>query len=294
MSCNCAQPAPPPPSAPANTCGSCRQTTYLRRYPTGCGCGMPKQQCKCHEPETPLCVPCQEPPVAPCTMPRAIKLHITISPDDAGTCFPFAVCGCGADLPDISQLVARFRRRGQCDWLLEYPAWDCSECGIEFRWDSQLTELPKGRYELQFFNGEDCCGVVEVTFSRKCPINAVKATAIKQRKINMPTETPFGAHPVFDSIASFTANLCNTFDRPDTALPLCPADLTQLCSISVCKPVELMLFDGYNSELVTFTGCTSGAALVTRGSPRHKFPKGSNVRFVWSENNVKAACSPCP
>lgn len=293
MSCNCSQPTPPPPSAPTNTCGACNQTVYLRRYPTGCGCGMPKQECQCHEPETPLCVPCQQDPAPVCSYPRAIKLHVTISPNDAGTCFPLAVCECG-DQPDISALTARIRRRGQCDWLLEYPAWDCSDCGVEFRWDSQLLSLPKGRYELHFFEGGECCGLVELSIGRKCAVNAKSFTALKQQRTNYALTAPTGVHPVFDDIAGFTANLCSVFDKGDTLLPLCQPDIDRLCAISLCKPAEIEVNDGYNSELVTFTGCTAGAVLVTRGSPRYKFPKGSVVRFVWSTANVQAACSPCP
>lgn len=294
MSCGCSTPTPPAPTQPANTCGSCRQTVYLRRYPTGCGCGQPKPQCSCNEPETPLCVPCG------CTTPectptyRAIRLHITIGPSDAGTCFPMAVCGCGDAAPDISKLSAKVRRRGQCAWLLSYPAWDCSDCGIEFRWDSLLYNLPKGRYELAFFYDGCECGSVEITISAKCPVNTGKSTPLKARTISYPTAAPPGAHPVFDQIASFTASLCGVFEKADTLLPLCPDDVARLCAITPCKPVRLTITDGYNTEVITYTGCTAGAPLVTRGEPRYRFPKGSKVEFRWVQENVQAVMSSCP
>ena len=294
MSCGCQTPTPPPPSAPPNTCGSCKQTVYLRRYPTGCGCGQPKAQCSCHEPETPLCVPCgQSQPVCEPTR-RAIKLHVTINPSDAGSCFPLTVCECGDPAPDITKLKAKIRRRGQCQWLIEYPAWDCSECGVEFRWDSLLYSLPKGRYELQFEYDCQPCGLVELRIGRPCPVNTGSYTAIKSRVSYYPSDAPPGAHPVFNDIVGFSATLCSVFDKPDTMLPLCPDDLSRLCAVTLCKAVELEVTDGTNSELVTFTGCTTGSAIVTRSSPRYKFPKGSTVRFVWSAGNAQAACSPCP
>lgn len=294
MSCGCSNPTPPLPSQPANTCGSCRQNTYLRRYPTGCGCGLKKPHCTCDEPETPLCVPCGEQP-EPCVPTyRAIRTHIALDIRDAGTCFPLKVCGCGSTSPDLYQLKVRFRRRGQCIWLLEYPAWDISDCGIEFRWDLQLHRLKPGRYEAQFYYGDRPCGLVEMQIGGECPLSVDTFTTLRARDTRYPTASPPGAYPVFDEIVGYTAKLCSVLNRGDTLIPLCQPDIDRLCAISLCKPVQLQITDGYNSELVTFTGCTNGAVIVTRGSPQHKFPTGSTVQFVWSADNARAACSPCP
>ena len=99
---------------------------------------------------------------------------------------------------------------------------------------------------------------------------------------------------MFDAISTFCRPLCAVLSRGDPLLKLATSDLSVLCSLTPCKPVELVISDGFNSETVTFTGCQNGAAIVARGTPQFKFPRGATVCFQWTANNVQANCTPCP
>jgi hypothetical protein len=229
-------------------------------------------------------------------------VKITLTCDAHGVSFAPSVCGCPTDVRDIEGWV---RRRGKGHWLLKYPAWDTDADGnVQFRFDSQFKSLKPGRYEFQIRvkdhgHQELCgpkqrpCGSAEITLKQSCPLDLSKHQLVKKQAAASPAR-PAGVTSVFDAISTFTAPLCSLMDRGDTVLRLGAADLSRLCAIALCKPVQLTITDGFNSEVVTFSGCQSGSPVVVRGSPQYKFPKNATVRFEWSPANVTAAMIGCP
>lgn len=223
------------------------------------------------------------------------RQKVRVTPDVAGTEFPPALCGCAGAVPSIAGIEAWVRRRGECTWRVKYPAWDVSERGwIVFRWDDALYGLKPGRYEAEIRQNGHACGAVELVIGPECAIDLRRHRPLTRRVSAYPTSAPEGAFPVFDAIATFSASLCGVLERGATTLPLCPADLSALCSVTLCRPVELQLSDGVATELVMFEGCVSGVPQFRRGSPQFKFPRGASLSFVWSTHNVTGAMSPCP
>jgi hypothetical protein len=230
----------------------------------------------------------------------AVKFVMTCQA--SGVSFSPSMCGCPPDIRDIEGWV---RRRGQGRWLLKYPAWDTDADGnIQFRFDSQFKSLKPGRYEFQIRVKEHgthgvCgpkhrpCGSAEITLKQSCPLDLSKHQLVKKAATVSPAR-PTGVPPVFDAIQNYTAPLCALMDRGDTVLRVSGSGLSQLCGVALCKPVQLVITDGFNTETVTFTGCQNGAAIVVRGAPQFKFPKNATVAFQWTAANVAAAVSGCP
>lgn len=273
---------------------------------SGCGCAPPNQTTG-NVPTIagkafPECKPCCPPEPHPCAPPCDPPVHvircyqkIRLTCDTLGTLFPAQSCGCSGPAPNIANVEAWIRRRGECEFRLKYPAWDVSCDGwIEFRWDDQLFALKPGRYEAELRNNGFVCGRVELIIGPDCTISARRHRPLQGRVLAYPTTKPAGANAVYDAIAGYKATLCAVLERGATVLPLCGPDLAALCAASLCKPVQLMISDGVNSELITFSGCVTANAAIERGSPQFKFPIGSEVTFVWSAQNVAGAMTPCP
>jgi hypothetical protein len=234
--------------------------------------------------------------------PLRCDVKLTLPCDAMGVAFAPTMCGCPQDL---KLLTGRVRRRGQAKWLLEYPAWDTDpEGNIQFRFDTQFKMLKPGRYEFQIQVKDSgthgaCgptkrpCGSAEITLKQTCPINLTKHALVK-RDTSVYPPRPVGVTSVFDAIQTFSANLCALMDRGDSVLRLGAADMQRLCAITLCKPVQLVISDGINSEVVTFSGCTSGTPTVVRGNPQYKFPRNATIKFEWTMANAVSAQTGCP
>lgn len=250
----------------------------------------------------PECKPCCPPEPHPCAPAPEIPNHIIrcyqkvkITCGTLGTAFPAASCGCGSAPPNIAHIEAWIRRRGQCNWLLKYPAWDLScDRWVEFRWDDKLFALPPGRYEAELRNNGFPCAMVELIIGPDCAVSARRHRPIHDNTSAYPLDKPAGANAVYDTIAGFKATLCAVLERGATTLPLCGPDLAALCSASLCKPVQLVISDGVNTEVITFSGCEMGNPVLTRGGVQYKFPIGADVYFAWTAANVAGAMTPCP
>lgn len=103
---------------------------------------------------------------------------------------------------------------------------------------------------------------------------------------------------MFDTIVTFSGSLTAPMDHSDQVLPLCEDAKQQLCALSLCKPVQLMVYDNVRSELVEFSGCVGSNhnVVVQRGmgdTTPQRFPRGAKVKFVWSTDNVLRAKEGC-
>lgn len=240
----------------------------------GCGCG------------------CKPPPkVCPPTI-LSCSARVRVSADDAGVTLP-RKCVCG-DNADPSKLSMKIRRRGECDWTLEYPAWDIDDAGgIRFIFDQKFFDQKLGRYEAELSYDGEPCATVELDYRRDCIVKGVKPVALKRVEPCYPS-APQGVNPVFDQLYTFCTTLCAIMEKDAQVLPICAPDV--LCDLVLCRPVQLAVDDGVHHELVEFAACSSGQVVVTRGvggTVPQRFPAGSRVMFVWSPDNVLAAVEGC-
>jgi len=254
-----------------NSCG-CEDAHPLSSC--GCGCG-PKPK------------PCLPPPTI-----LSCAARVRVSADDAGVVLP-RNCICGDGL-DLSLLKMRVRRRGECEWTLEYPAWDLDEAGgVRFLLDALFFDQKQGRYEAELTYDGAHCMTVELDYHRNCALKSGKPKTIRRVEPCYPS-APVGVNPVFEPLYTFCTTLCSILERDAQALPLC--DTGPLCSMVLCRPVQLAIDDGVHHELVEFAACASGSVVVTRGvggTTPQRFPSGSRVMFVWSPDNVVAAVEGC-
>jgi hypothetical protein len=191
------------------------------------------------------------------------------------------------------------RRRGSEQWCLEYPAFEETDDGkFRFIFDYLYFRLKNGRYEARIRAGNSCCGSIELDLTTGCKIDQASVTAVEPNDPHIILEGPEGMSNIYDGVINFKAYLCRVMEPGDTTLPLRPEDAAKLCNASLCKPVQLVVFDPVKSETVEITGCVDGVPMVERckaGTMARKFPVGSCVQFSWtSENvvNVMAGCDP--
>lgn len=241
-------------------------------------------------PVYPTCCCTPVPPPEACCGPRftrASRLRIDRC-KVAGVQIELASCA----VEDTSLWI---RRRGQTAWLLTYPAMTVDAAGaLIFRFDDLLLELAPGRYEAQIRVGCDPCGCLEVEIPPGC-------AGVKTHKpLLYHTETdPEGPEDsaMFEPLVSLSVELCRPAGPGDAVLPLLPADVARLCAAVLCRPVQLVLDDGVQRETVEFSGCVAGVPVMRRGvagTIARSFPKGTTLKFVWTEANVVAASEGCP
>ena len=226
---------------------------------------------------------------------------IEICPDTLQLLFPPGACTCNEPrrlYPD--RMVIELRRKGDRDWWLQYPVHDADEHGwIDVRLDKNMQEACPGRYEGRFVMDGCPCGefLLELR-SRTCGVSTEGVIVSNGRDFAPPMNYPEGVTDMFDEIVTFVAHLSSRWTRGDKVMPLCDEDKDKLCGMNLCKPVELHISDGVNEELVKFSGCVgpNKVMLVDRGVGGTKpqiFPKGAQVRFVWSTTNVINAKEGC-
>lgn len=234
------------------------------------------------------------------------KHALVLDCDVAGFVVGRAHCACGPNV-DSKDLYAYVRRLGKTEWFVRYPAWVVTDEGhVEFRVDDLLLDKPPGRYEVEFRyrlpgSSERKCGRIELIIPEYCDRlgDETSLAPVRNHHTNYPTTPPaaLGSPHMFTIAQGFSARLCNVFEIGATALPVSPADAAVLCSWTLCKPVELVLDDGVNTEIVRFSGCSSGSPVVTRGSAgttQRRFPVGTSVAFRWTSNNTTNALLGCP
>lgn len=255
--------------------------------PAGAACDCGTTPCAC-------CGPAPEPQDC---RPQSIRcaVKVTLASCMAGLCLPLTT-GC----TEPGQVKARFRRRGRNQsWLLEYPAWDIDDQrNVCFRWDDKIRQLPVGRYEMEVSENNVRCGVLELAVTARCAVQIATPKIVEYTDTVLQTTRPPGASTMYDAFVGYSRTLCAVLEPGDTRLPLLPADTAALCVLgaALCKPVELVLTDGVNTEIVLFSGCTGGVPLVSRGRSgtiSHRFPKGTTLAFSWTVFNTTTAIAGC-
>jgi hypothetical protein len=238
------------------------------------------------------CGPAEPPPPAcshPVLIPRSRRVVLT----DCIAGLRLKVVGCDADAAGIEGWI---RRRGQQRWLLKYPATYVDGDGLTvFRFDAKVAELPSGRYEMEVRRGCDVCTLVEIVVPPGCATLGA-LLSLPYTSYNYPAR-PEGVTAMFDLIASLTTSLCAPLAKTDTALPLSDADKAILCGLVLCRPVQLVLDDGVQQEIVEFSGCSAGNVVVRRGvggTVPLAFPNGTGLNFAWTPQNVTNAVAGCP
>jgi hypothetical protein len=238
---------------------------------------------------------CGGPPYTP--TPREPFMPVsgvfTLGCNSVGLALPSAECSCPPTITGVSAVV---RRRGTAAWTMRYPAWDVDEnLALIFRFDDALTGLKPGRYDFEVRHGTAPCARFEMILTKACPVSTGGSPRLLAG-VAQPclSPTPSGVHPVFTPFVGLRYDLSAILERGVDILPLCEADRLALCAKLLYKPVELQVFDGLNTETVMFSGCESGIVRVVRGNPQYRFPKGACVSFVWTQNNVVNAMTPCP
>jgi hypothetical protein len=188
----------------------------------------------------------------------------------------------------------RVRRRGTCEWVLSYPAWDLDdEGGIRFLLDAKFFDQKHGRYEAELLHDSEPCATIELDYRRNCPVSRPRPVAITRVEPCYPA-APEGVTPVFEQLYTFCTTLCGVLEKSSQVLPIC--DPAALCDIVLCRPVQLALDDGVHHEIVEFSACSMGQVVVTRGvagTVPQRFPAGARVMFVWTADNVTAAVEGC-
>lgn len=149
----------------------------------------------------------------------------------------------------------------------------------------------------EYGHDQDCCYMPPVAYLRlrESKPNWAAATTLMldPRDERCATPAPEERDPMFDHLIDFCAPITSELPKCDELIHLSAEDASVLCNNTICRSVELELYDGVNTETVTFAGCENGVAKVTRGSPAYKFPKGALLRFRWTSANVIATQEGC-
>lgn len=206
--------------------------------------------------------------------------------------FCVELTGCGGCATPSPEYELWIRRRGQKYWLLLYPAWDVSPSGrICFRVDDQFPK-EHGRYDAQVRDyNNDVVGEFEIVIPRTRLVSVTRERGRRRR----PMSKPQGVSNMYEPIEGWTTQLCGILEKTDTVLPLDSTDISFLCGLVLCKPAQLVIDDGINSEVIEWR-CVGNAIEIERavdGNGPFRFPRGAEVRFDWTEANVVRAMEGC-
>jgi hypothetical protein len=168
-----------------------------------------------------------------------------------------------------------------------------------FMFDEIFFGMPSARYEAQIRDTSvscgEYCGSLEIDLTAACKVRSAYTIPIFEPLIHSG-ELP-NVPNVFGDLVNFKATLCSVFDCPSTELPLKAEDAAKLCSVVLCCPVQLMIYDSAKSEIVEFSECSGGVPIVKRavdGNGCKKFLAGATVQFTWTGDNVSRTCEGCP
>ena len=147
-------------------------------------------------------------------------------------------------------------------------------------------------------NQHDGCYRAPVAYIRlsesKPDWSSIETKKIEIKDVECVIDAPEGRDPMFDHLIDICANTTAVLEKGGTIIPLDNDTKDLICGTTLCRSVEFELYDGVNSEIVTFSACTSDGVVVERGSPSYKFPQGAYFRFKWTQNNVTASMEGCP
>ena len=205
---------------------------------------------------------------------------------------------CGVSVVSDEDIAMMIRRRGQNDYLLEYPLFDTDDNNrLRFILDSKIHELPDGRYEAMIVQGCTTCGAFEIELDKDCDVDVNSVKTVEGKTFKIINGEADVATDIFNDINTLELQLCAILEADATTLPLSQSDKDTLCALVLCCAVELVVTDGVKSEIIAFEGCDSGNVTIRRGvagTDVQRFPAGSDVCFTWTTNNILAAQEGCP
>lgn len=197
-----------------------------------------------------------------------------------------------APVPVVQDQPVYARAYGYEGVLLVYPVFRIDANGNAcVRWDSQLHELPAGRYAAHFYVDGILCGVFELDKRHCCPIDLGKPTSAEAECVPEMHDTPEGVTDMFEPIYSWSSNTTCQIEPGDTLLKV--KDTGSLCTTTFCKAPELIIRDGVTTETVKFVGCTPEGYLMVERGGANTIQGGAVIRFEWTANNVQSACEGC-
>lgn len=224
---------------------------------------------------------------------RRFRDIIRICRTDPGVAVGITQCRSDCSPTDLADMWLYVRRRGTRDWVVKYPAWELDDAGnVVFRIDDQFP-MDHGRYEGEVRVGDEVLGSVEIYVARS------HAATGRGRALRMVPDwrppKPDGVTDMYEPIYDFRAYLCDVLEKDGALLPLGADDADRLCGVTLCRPAQLVLYDGYHKEVIEFS-CTANGIEITRGlagTDPQRFPRGTEVRFEWTEANVTNAMNGC-
>lgn len=231
--------------------------------------------------------------------PQRIRTKYEITRDTRETCFPYEDCDGRPMTPcEFARYEAYVRPRGTTTWVLAYPAFDLLDNGhLCFRWDDNLFNLGSDRLEVEFRHDGEPVGSIELRIITQRTLNLECGSHSESDPYSGPDPLDPEVHRIFDEVYLFESRLNRILERGDSQLHMCDEHAGKLCEVSLCRPVELVIDDGVNHEIVLFKGCNYGAIVVNRGrantTPK-RFPVGAKVKFAWTPYNIQAAKLGCP
>ena len=214
---------------------------------------------------------------------------------------PVSWCGCAGETP--ANLRMWLRRYGDLHHTANYPVFDTLPDGsMDFRLDKALLGAASGLYEVIMAPDQASALEVGARVSANLMLKDDTPQWGRTQRVDLDcSETgacvappPEGISDMFDHLTSFCGVITAELSDTDTTIPMSSAHQAVLCNTPICRPVQLELWDGVNNEIVTFSACSAGTVVVQRGTPRFKFPKGSHLRFRWTQDNVTNASAGCP
>ncbi len=222
---------------------------------------------------------------------RHILPRVDVLPFAPGICLGARV-GVLARNSDLSNVFLRVRLRGTCDWKLQYPAWDrADDGGVCFRFDDALCALGERLDAELLYNGL-VFGHLEIRVIKPPYILTNEITVMRRTAFPYALLAPPGVSAVFEPFYNLYAPLQAILEANASEVPLCTEPRDALCAIPVTTPVQFVLDDGINQEIVGYAGPTLGRVVVTRGqggTTQRRFPAGTVLRFAWTPANVVAA-----
>lgn len=239
-------------------------------------------------------------PNATIYIPHTLKFTTTVA--DGGVVLPRAAVVDYRSLV-LANMVMWIRRRGQTTWLLAYTAWqyDMNQ-GLVFLFDSSFYALPYGRYECQLQYGVpfttldagplgNAVGTVEVNYVATNPLRSSKPLVLSKNVPAYPAPPASITH-MYDAVVNFSAPLTGVLEIGSQILTLGTTDKATLVALTLAFPVQLQISDGARTELIEYAGPNMGNVQVQRAvanSTQYRFPLGSIVSFVWTDQNVANA-----
>ena len=228
---------------------------------------------------------------------RHARRIITVCEHPFGVNVPVEYCG-GCRPPKLDNIWMAIRREQRYEWLIKYPAWEYDEQGfVHFRFDDQFPAEP-GRYHAEIYDDEarEFLGWIEFEVPRRRQFRSVDRVIPVPPHGNIELKDKPGNWDMFQQIEGFRTALCRILERDANELPIPAAKAAELGRMTMCKQPQLVIDDGVYREIVEWR-YEGGKIMLTEravgGEGPYRFPRGAEVRFEWTSDNVVRAQEGC-